>query len=151
MEQNNNIRLYTIGFTQKSARKFFNLLIINKVERIIDIRLNNVSQLSGFAKAGDLEYFLKTIAGINYVYEPKMAPTKDLLDEYKKFKGDWGIYEKNFNSIISNREIENLEIIKSINDSCLLCSEDRPDKCHRRLVAEYLQQKNNDVKVIHLY
>lgn len=89
---NNPINLFTIGFTQKSAENFFETLIQAKVKQVIDTRLNNISQLAGFAKKADLEYFLQKIGKIDYVHLLDLAPTQDLLDEYKKKKGDGNIY-----------------------------------------------------------
>jgi uncharacterized protein (DUF488 family) len=123
----------------------------NKVERIIDIRLNNTSQLAGFAKADDLKYLLKAVANIEYIYSPEMAPTQEILDAYKKNKGDWKEYEKEFHELIIKRQIENLEVTKKLNNCCLLCSEDQPVNCHRRLVAEYLCLKLGNITIKHLY
>jgi uncharacterized protein (DUF488 family) len=150
-KMNSGITLYTIGFTKKNAEKFFTLLNDNGVKRIIDIRLNNTSQLAGFAKADDLKYLLKEVAGIEYVYVPEMAPTKDLLEEYKKNNGDWDVYEREFNKLLEARKVENLPIIEHLDNGCLLCSEDRPAKCHRRLTAEYLAEKLGGIEVRHLY
>jgi len=147
---NNSIQLFTIGFTQKSAEKFFETLIKSGVKTLIDTRLNNVSQLAGFAKKNDLQYFLKQIGGIDYVHILDLAPTKDILDEYKKNKGDWGVYEKKFLNLISERAIEKKVTPELINHGCLLCSEAKPHNCHRRLVAEYLSKKLESVNICHL-
>ena len=145
-----NINLFTIGFTKKTAQVFFNLLINAKVKRIIDTRLNNVSQLAGFAKRKDLEYFLQEIAGIEYVHILDLAPTKDILDNYKKKKGDWDTYEKSFLDLMKKRQIENKLSPELLDSSCLLCSEAKPHHCHRRLVAEYLNNKMGNINVCHL-
>jgi len=145
-----NIKIFTIGFTKKKAEKFFTELCNAGVKRVIDIRLNNVSQLAGFAKKDDLRYFLKTICDIDYIHMPELAPTKDILDEYKNNGEDWTVYEKNFIDLIEKRKIEK-KITKDILDNaCLLCSEDKPDHCHRRLVAEYLNKKMGNVKIEHI-
>jgi uncharacterized protein (DUF488 family) len=144
------IDLFTIGFTQKSAEKFFKTIINAGVKRIVDTRLNNVSQLAGFAKRADLEYFLKKIAGIEYVHLLDLAPTKDILDESKKNKGDWQVYEKNFLQLISQRQIEKIVSPELLASSCLLCSEAKPHHCHRRLVAEYLNNKWGNINISHL-
>ncbi len=144
------INLFTIGFTQKSAEKFFKTIINAGVKRIVDTRLNNVSQLAGFAKRSDLEYFLKKIAGIEYVHLLDLAPTKDILDEYKKNKGDWQVYERNFLQLISQRQIEKIVSPELLESSCLLCSEAKPHHCHRRLVAEYLNNKWGNINISHL-
>lgn len=145
-----NVNLFTIGFTQKSAETFFTTLKQAGVKRIIDTRLNNVSQLAGFAKKNDLQYFLKTIADIEYLHILDLAPTKDILDEYKKNKGDWSIYEQKFLHLIETRKIEKKVTPEQLDGACLLCSEAKPHHCHRRLVAEYLNGKWGDVKICHL-
>jgi uncharacterized protein (DUF488 family) len=147
---NKTINLFTIGFTQKSAQKFFDALKQAGVKRVIDTRLNNVSQLAGFAKKTDLEYFLKVIAGIDYVHLLDLAPTQDILDECKKKKGDWDIYEQKFRQLISSRKIERKVSPDMINNACLLCSEAKPHNCHRRLVAEYLKEKWGNINICHL-
>ncbi|AFY80483.1 DUF488 domain-containing protein [Oscillatoria acuminata] len=147
---NNNVNLFTIGFTQKSAETFFTTLQQAGVKRIIDTRLNNVSQLAGFAKKNDLQYFLKTIADIDYLHILDLAPTKDILDEYKKNKGDWSIYEQKFLHLIETRKIEKKVMPEQLDGACLLCSEAKPHHCHRRLVAEYLNGKWGNVKICHL-
>jgi len=144
------IQLFTIGFTQKSAEQFFELLIQSKVKRVIDTRLNNVSQLAGFAKRNDLRYFLKKLGNIEYVHLPELAPTQDILDDYKKKKGDWSAYEQKFLSLIGERRIEQQVSPDLLDRSCLLCSESQPHYCHRRLVAEYLNQKWGNILIHHL-
>lgn len=142
--------LFTIGFTKTNAEKFFKRLMDSDVKRLIDVRLNNRSQLAGFAKQQDLEYFLREIAGIEYIYRPEWAPTQDILDAYKKSKGSWTVYEAAFNKLISNRRIEQYTNSELLDRACLLCSEDKPEHCHRRLVAEYLQTKFEGLKICHL-
>ena len=102
------MKIFTIGYTQKSAEEFFDLLMANKVECLIDVRLNNSSQLAAFTKHRDLEYFLKVIANINYIHNVKYAPTKDILDDYKKGKISWQTYEVQYKKLISERKVENL-------------------------------------------
>ena len=142
--------IYTIGFTKKSAEKFFSKLKINKVEILIDIRLNNVSQLAGFAKRDDLKYFLSELCNINYVHEPNLAPTKDILDAYKKKIINWNDYEKQFNDLLESRKAESYFNETELNRACFLCSEHNPDKCHRRLVVEYLEEKYDNINIRHL-
>ena len=144
------INLYTIGFTKKSAQNFFELLAKAGVKRIIDTRLNNVSQLAGFAKKRDLEYFLKTIGDIEYIHILDLAPTQDILTEYKKDKEDWSVYEQKFLKLVSNRQIEQKVSPELMDNACLLCSEAKPHHCHRRLVAEYLNGKWGNVDICHL-
>jgi len=144
------MKVFTIGFTKKSARTFFETLRSSGVRQVVDVRLNNLSQLAGFAKRDDLEFFLKEVCGIGYVHVPELAPTKDMLDEYKKLKGDWATYEKRFVDLMARRRIEDCISKESVADGCLLCSEEKPHHCHRRLVAEYLRQRWGDVEISHL-
>ena len=147
---NEKIQLYTIGFTKKSAQQFFELLINSGVKKVIDARLNNVSQLAGFAKQKDLKYFLKTIGNIDYVHLLDLAPTKGILETYKKNGGDWETYEQQFMALMSDRQVESKISPDFVQNSCLLCSEATPENCHRRLVAEYLQEKWGHVEIFHL-
>lgn len=144
------IRIYTIGFTQTSAEQFFGRLIKAGVKKIVDARLNNSSQLAGFAKKDDLRYFLKAIANIDYIHMPVLAPSEEMLTEYKKKKGDWQTYEKNFLALMEERRIENIIRPAEVDQACLLCSEHIPEHCHRRLVAEYLKNKWGNVEIVHL-
>lgn len=144
------IELFTIGFTQKTAREFFTKLKSAGVKRVVDVRLNNNSQLAGFSKKDDLAYFLKEIALIDYVHLPDLAPTQDILDAYKKHKGDWETYERRFVDLMAKREIEKIIDPEMLQEGCLLCSEHLPHHCHRRLVAEYLNNKWGGIKTKHL-
>ncbi len=144
------MRLYTIGFTRKPAARFFGLLRQSAAERLVDVRLNNVSQLSGFAKRDDLAYFLRKICRMEYVHRPDLAPTKELLDGYRKEHKDWAIYERQFIDLLEYRCAGQPELRNLLANSCLLCSEDQPRHCHRRLVAEYLQRQWPDIEIIHL-
>ncbi|HVC60269.1 MAG TPA: DUF488 domain-containing protein [Acetobacteraceae bacterium] len=143
------MKLFTIGFTKTSAEGFFSRLSRAHVEKLIDVRLNNVSQLAGFAKKDDLRYFAETICGIGYEHLPELAPTQDILDDYKKSKGAWSIYTQKFLDLMARRKIENIDRSR-LDGGCLLCSEDKPHHCHRRLVAEYLRDKWGDVEIEHL-
>ena len=145
-------KLYTIGFTGKNAAKFFSLLKHSGADHLIDVRLNNVSQLAGFAKRDDLKFFLKEILGWSYSHCPELAPTKEILDEYKKNKGSWENYEISFFRLLEKRAVEESFSVEQLSNSVLLCSEDRPENCHRRLVAEYLNEKwGNVFRIHHLY
>ncbi len=146
----NEIKLFTIGFTKKTAEEFFMRLIRAGVKRVIDIRLNNVSQLAGFAKRDDLRYFLRTIGQMDYVHRPDLAPTEQILEDFKKNKGRWEVYEKDFLALLSAREVEKNIPPELLHEACLLCSEEKPAQCHRRLVAEYFLSKWNNVKIFHL-
>lgn len=146
----NSIQLFTIGFTKKSAEVFFTRMREAGVQRLIDVRLNNSSQLAGFTKKDDLRYFLKSIADIEYVHLPELAPTQELLDAYKKKKGKWEEYELGFLELLRERKIE-VTVDKSLFEGgCLLCSEEKPHHCHRRLVAEYLQREWGGLNTTHL-
>jgi len=144
------IETFTIGFTKKSAETFFTKLRESGVQRLMDVRLNNSSQLAGFAKRDDLRFFLKSLADIEYEHVPELAPTKDILDAYKKHGGAWEVYEAEFMELMSRRGIENHLSKESFQSSCLLCSEHLPKLCHRRLVIEYLQDKWGGISVSHL-
>ncbi|MBK6581938.1 MAG: DUF488 domain-containing protein [Gammaproteobacteria bacterium] len=144
------MKIHTIGFTKKNARRFFELLKGSGARRIIDVRLNNVSQLAGFAKKDDLAWFAKEICDMDYVHLPELAPTKTMLDTYKKQRGDWTAYETSFLALMRERQIEKTLSHELVADGCLLCSEDKPHHCHRRLVAEYLQEQWGDVEIKHL-
>lgn len=146
----NKIMLFTIGFTKKSAKIFFGKLEKAGIEKIIDIRLNNVSQLAGFAKKDDLIYFLKRICECSYRHEPLLAPTKEILDSYKKKEIGWPEYEKRFNDLLETRKAHTLVNPSELHKACLLCSEPTPDKCHRRLVVEYLKNYFDNIEINHL-
>src|SRR5205807_6929970 len=100
------MEIFTIGFTQKTAAEFFGILRSNGIRRLIDVRLNNVSQLAGFTKRDDLAFFVKELCGADYVHEPLLAPTQDMLDAYKKAKGSWADYERQFLQLMAKRKIE---------------------------------------------
>ena len=144
------MKIFTIGFTKKSAESFFAKLQRAGVKRLVDVRLNNVSQLAGFAKQNDLRYFTKAICNIDYVHLPDLAPTKDILNTYKKNKGDWKVYEHNFLELMKIRRIEDKVPRELLDGGCLLCSEDEPHHCHRRLVAEYIKEKWGEVEIEHI-
>lgn len=140
------MKIYTIGFTKKNAERFFSLLKSSGVETLIDVRLNNVSQLAGFAKKDDLKYFLKELCSINYIHMPVLSPTKEILDGYKKKNLDWREYESQFNQLLAERDAHSLFEPVELDGICFLCSEHEADQCHRRLVAEFIA-KNVDVEV----
>ncbi len=147
-----NIELYTIGFTKKGAKTFFELLKSSSASRIIDVRLNNSSQLAGFAKRSDLEFFAKELCEMDYLHVPDFAPTKEILDAYKKHGGAWDVYEDKFMELMDKRRAEDSIAREKIHGGCLLCSEHEPHHCHRRLVAEYLNDKwNTKLTVTHLF
>mgnify|MGYP000147264967 CR=1 FL=1 len=145
------MEIYTIGFTKKSAKEFFNALRKAGIKRLIDIRLSNSSQLAGFAKRDDLAFFLRELCDAEYMHKPILAPTKEILDGYKKKIIGWEEYEQRFKKLMADRKVEEV-IDKDLFNvpAVLLCSEPKPDKCHRRLVAEYLRDKWGGLKIIHL-
>lgn len=144
------IKLYTIGFTGKPAESFFDLLNKSEIKKIIDTRINNVSQLSGFAKGADLKFFANKIGGMSYEHNIDLAPTKDLLSNYRDKKITWSQYEIEYLNLLDIRKIGKKIEIEKLHKNCLLCSEHTPEKCHRRLLAEYLKHINTDVEIIHL-
>ena len=144
------MKVFSIGFTKTSAERFFTRLALAGAVRVLDVRLHNSSQLAGFAKRDDLRYFSRTICGIDYVHRPELAPTQALLDGYKKSRGSWEAFERQFVELITQRRIEHTTPRKLLDGACLLCSEDQPHNCHRRLIAEYLQRAWGDMQIVHL-
>jgi uncharacterized protein (DUF488 family) len=144
--------IYSIGFTQTTAESFFGRLITHQVERVLDVRLNTKSQLAGFAKGRDLPYFLSAIGGIRYEHEPLLCPTPELLESYKRRKDTtWEMYEREFIALMAERRIaDRLDQASFVRRTALLCSEATPDRCHRRLVIEYLAERWPDVRAVHL-
>jgi len=143
--------VYTIGFTKKSAAEFFGALKRVGVKRLLDVRLSNSSQLAGFTKKEDLAYFLQEILGAEYKHEPLLAPTRELLDRYKKQRGSWHDYEVAFLELMKQRSIES-HLDRSLfgGPTVLLCSEATAERCHRRLVLEYLRERWGELEVVHL-
>ncbi|MBW3633995.1 MAG: DUF488 domain-containing protein [Chloroflexi bacterium] len=145
------MKLYTIGFTQKTAERFFGLLAEYGVERIVDIRLNPGGQLSGFAKQCDLPWFLERLNGATYIHLPELAPSAEIRDAYRK-DHDWERYVPRFEALMDARGIpdvlDHTTFAERVN--CLLCSEPAPDRCHRRLGAERLARAWPGVEIIHL-
>ena len=146
------MKIFTIGFTQTTAEHFFGRLRDAGVKRVVDIRLKNDSQLAGFAKARDLPYFLQELIGAGYVHEPLLAPTAEIMDAFKKQKGDWDVFHDDFTALMAERKIES-ELDRAEFEqtpSALLCSEAKADECHRSLVVSYLDDRWGDVEAIHL-
>jgi len=144
------IKLYTIGFTEKPAEAFFNLLKSSGVKQIVDTRINNVSQLAGFAKGTDLKYFARAISNISYEHNLDFAPTKELLSLYRAKKLTWHEYETEYLNLLDIRKVARKTDIGKLHENCLLCSEHKPDHCHRRLLAEYFSLVRNDIRIVHL-
>ncbi|MFZ0774798.1 MAG: DUF488 domain-containing protein [Candidatus Sulfotelmatobacter sp.] len=144
------MKVFTIGFTKKTAREFFDKLRRPGLARLIDVRLNNVSQLAGFSKRDDLLFFCQSILSIEYVHRPELAPTQAMLAEYKKKRGDWFVYETKFLALMADRKVEENIARELIDGGCLLCSEATPENCHRRLVADYLKGKWGNLEIEHI-
>jgi len=145
------MKLFTIGFTKTTAEHFFSRLSTAGVKKIIDARLNRDGQLAGFAKAQDLQFFLERLASIKYVAEPLLAPSAEALQMYRKKEMQWEEYAAEYLRLIRARGVETSLDPAGLDESCLLCSEPKPDRCHRRLAAEYLRGcSNRAIEVIHL-
>jgi uncharacterized protein (DUF488 family) len=145
------MEVYTIGFTQRTAASFFGALRDAGIGRLLDVRLNNTSQLAGFAKRDDLAYFLRELCGVEYLHEPLLAPSQALLDHIRKLKGDWGEYERNYLALLAERQVEqrlSRDILSG--PTVLLCSEAKADRCHRRLALKYLAEKWGGIQPVHL-
>ena len=145
------MEIYTIGFTQKSAEQFFGILKNNEIQRLLDVRISNNSQLAGFTKQSDLPFFLRELCDAEYVHEPRLAPTQELLKDYRDKRVTWSDYEVIFNNLMAERKIEQL-LSPALFDmrTVLLCSEATADQCHRRLIAEYLRDHWDGVQIMHL-
>jgi uncharacterized protein (DUF488 family) len=147
------MEIYSIGFTQKTAAQFFSLLKHHQIRRLLDVRLNNVSQLAGFAKRDDLKFFLHEICNADYIHDPNLAPTQEMLGRYKKEKSPWSEYESAFITLMTERKIETTVDPKLFEvPTVLLCSELTPDNCHRRLVLEYLATRwpHQNIHITHI-
>ena len=143
--------LYTIGFTQKTAERFFELLRAGGVTLRVDTRLRPDTQLSGFAKRCDLPYFTRELIGASYLHRPDLAPSADILDGYRS-SGDWGAYAEAYRSLMRERGFPGPDDRRlfSENVCCLMCSEHEPTHCHRRLLAEIVGESWGDIESIHL-
>jgi len=142
--------LFTIGYTKKSAEKFFGIISENKIEIVADVRLYNSTQLAGFSKSWDLKYFLKQICNCSYIEMQEFAPTRSLFDNYKKGYIKWHEYERVYNEFLNTRA--NLDFFGAFQNKriCLLCAEDTPECCHRRLLAEKIAITYDNVTIVHL-
>ncbi|WP_312362831.1 DUF488 domain-containing protein [Ensifer sp.] len=141
MSTTDDVEVSTIGFTKSSAEDFFDRLQKAGVRTVVDVRLHNTSQLAGFAKATDLAFFLKRIGGIDYVHQPLFAPTEAIMKAYKTEKGDWKTFSRDFLNLMAERQIEKQVKPEALRGACLLCAEDKPHRCHRTLVCEYLNDR----------
>jgi uncharacterized protein (DUF488 family) len=143
-------KVFTIGFSKKTAEEFFGLIHKNQIVLLIDVRLNNTSQLSGFSKKNDLKFFLKRICECDYLHIPELAPTKTILDNYKKKMISWEEYEIEFNKLLKQRGIPKKLKNVDLDYTCFLCSEESAKKCHRRLVVEFLKTFDNSITIVHI-
>lgn len=143
------MNIFTIGFTGTSAEDFFERLAVSGARTLIDVRLNNTSQLSGFAKKEDLRFFAQSLCGMTYRHDTQLAPEEEMLKQYRQ-TADWHRYEKCFLQLLTKRRIDQRLHPSEFKDACLLCSEKLPHHCHRRLVAEYLKEKWGKINIIHL-
>ena len=144
------MEIHTIGFTQRAAKEFFGVLRDAGVRRLIDVRLNNTSQLAAFAKKDDLAFFLHELLGVDYRHEELLAPTPNLLDAYRKRRIDWAAYERSYLELLDERQVKHALDRALFDKAVLLCSEPTPERCHRRLAAEHLAARWGDVAVVHL-
>jgi uncharacterized protein (DUF488 family) len=145
------MRLLTIGFTQKPASRFFELIREHGAQVVLDIRLHPDGQLAGFAKRADLPYFLKELAECDYLHVPELAPTEEIMKGFREGK-NWAGYERQFEMLMDERDIPgSLDRSMFKNKTCcLLCSEAKPTHCHRRLIAERIARTWDDVDIVHL-
>lgn len=145
------IILYTIGYTKKSLKEFVTILKKNNIKKLIDIRLKNKSQLAGFAKGEDLKFLLEDLLGIKYSYQPLLAPTEEILNKYKVDR-NWDDYVTSFKHLMQERDMNSVlkKETLDVDNVCLLCSEDIPKQCHRRLLAENYKQFDDSIDIIHL-
>ncbi|MCY7674843.1 DUF488 domain-containing protein [Bacillus safensis] len=142
----------TIGFAKKTLKNFLTLLKEANVTCLVDTRLNNTSQLSGFAKKNDLEYILEEFMGIKYLHRLDFAPTKEMLSDYKAKKISWDEYKDMYINLLKERKIEdNIEDLFEENETlCFLCSEHKHDHCHRSLLVDYIKNLRGNLNIIHL-
>jgi len=143
--------IYTLGFRRKPLAEFITLLRQAGVDAVIDVRLRNTSQLSGYTKRDDLDFMLREGFGIAYEHHPELAPTPDILDAYRQDE-DWAAYEADFSPLLAERRAKEVgrEILARYQSPCLLCSEPTADLCHRRLVAEYWVSHLPGLTIVHL-
>ncbi|SEA84360.1 Protein of unknown function, DUF488 [Desulfuromusa kysingii] len=144
------IKLFTVGFTKKSAKEFFGLLKAAGINKILDVRRNNVSQLAAFAKGEDLKYFARELIDAGYEHDKNLAPPQDLLKRYRDKEVSWREYEVKYIETLNRRNVLTTINFAELDGSCLLCSEHEPNMCHRRLLAEYLRDAHGDIEIIHL-
>jgi hypothetical protein len=144
------MKIFTIGFTKKTAEQFFSLLDRPDLKSVVDIRLNNNLQLAGFTKTSDLRFFLRQIIDKDYTYIPELAPTNDMLKTYRESNTNWSDYERDFLALLKERRVEATVPMSILDGGCLLCSEATPEQCHRNLVANYLAGHWPNVEICHL-
>jgi len=147
------MELCTIGFTKSTAEHFFERMKAAGVQVVLDVRLKNTSQLAGFARTPDIQYFLKNLVGSEYIHDPLLAPDDEILSSYKKKQIGWAEYEARFDALMKEREIDEYICGRYAEAAqkryCLLCSEDTPENCHRRLIAERMSRLLG-LEIVHL-
>jgi len=144
------VQIFTIGYTEKSARDFFDLIKANKIDTLIDVRLYNNTQLAGFSKSRDLEYFLAELCDCGYVWAKQFAPSPSLFNDYKNGQIDWAGYEAVYRAFLNAHPCLDFFRLYQGKGICLLCAEDTPECCHRRLLAEKIAEEYDGVTVTHL-
>lgn len=144
------MNLFTIGYTKKSAEKFFEIISDNKIEIVADVRLYNSTQLAGFSKSADLQYFLKRICNCSYIALKQLAPNPSLFENYKSGKTSWAEYEKIYNKFLDTQA--NLDFFYAFKNKriCILCAENTPEHCHRKLIAGKIAKIYDDITITHL-
>lgn len=144
------MKVYTIGFTKKSAKEFFTLLKAHDVRMVIDVRRNNRSQLAGFTKGDDLRFFLKEIGAIDYEWWEFCAPSETLLKSYQNGEVGWNEYTRTYEAEITKNKVAERIDVGKLHQACFLCSEPTPENCHRRLLAEHLRVRIKDLDIEHI-
>jgi len=143
------LEIYTIGFAKKNLREFIKRIQSAGVKKVLDIRLNNTSQLAGYSKKDDLEYVLELV-NIQYQHIPALAPAEELMKAFKSKEIGWEQYVQTYSRSLEENDPIGLVKVRQGEKICLLCSEDTPKYCHRRLLAEYLGKHIEGLVVQHL-
>jgi uncharacterized protein (DUF488 family) len=143
------MNIYTIGYTPKTAEQFFELIKKNNIKLLLDIRLNNKSQIAGFTKRENLPYFLWELCQCKYEHCLEFTPNEEMYNEKKI---SWERYTRDYIILIESRGTYKnfIDRFADYENICLLCSESTPDRYHRRLLAEMIIQNNPDTILTHL-
>ena len=144
------MQIFTIGYTKKSAREFFGLIKANEIDVLVDVRLYNNTQLAGFSKSRDLEFFLAALCGCGYVWAKQFAPSPALFNDYKSGQIDWAACEAVYRDFLNAHT--GLDFFRLYRNKriCLLCAEETPECCHRRLLAEKIADEYDGTEITHL-